>query len=200
MWALILDCRGHVACAHGAHMHVSRGKSFSGVPVNRLLFTAKRKTCSNWFNCKNHIIPFHLITCPLHRVQAPLLFSPQLSSPQHVMSFRLEYSKNRKKTPRLLGVTCFVLHPKIAPFQKERPTASTQIYADANYYYWFVFWGQRRGWITAGSTSQSNCSLETFETEGSWTNKDGIIVKGLPLLDVHCWLACDLLQCIKNAS
>lgn len=97
MWALILDCRGHVACAHGAHMHVSRGKSFSGVPVNRLLFTAKRKTCPNWFNCKNRIIPFHLITCPLHRVQAPLLFSPQLSSPQHVMSFRLEYSKNRKK-------------------------------------------------------------------------------------------------------
>lgn len=28
-------------CAHGARMHVSRGKSLSGVPVNRLLFTAE---------------------------------------------------------------------------------------------------------------------------------------------------------------
>lgn len=66
-------------CAHGAHMHVSRGKSLSGVPVNRLLFSAERKTCPNWFSSKNRIIPFHLITCPLHRVQASLHFSPQLS-------------------------------------------------------------------------------------------------------------------------
>lgn len=165
MWALILDCRGHVACAHGAHMHVSRGKSFSGVPVNRLLFTAERKTCPNWFSCKNPIIPFHLITCPLHRVQAPLLFSPQLSSPQHVMSFRLEYSKNRKKPHICWEQRVSHSFPKEMSNRFDTNICSLLVLIcvlrtteDCR--------SQRRGLITAWSISQSNCSLETFETEG----------------------------------
>lgn len=71
--------KGRVMRVHGAHVHVSGGKSLSGVPVNRLLFIAEWKTCPNWFSSKNHIIPFRLITCPLRWVQASLHFSPQRS-------------------------------------------------------------------------------------------------------------------------
>lgn len=159
-------------CTHACEQR----KIFLRCSCKQAPFHCWAKKCPNWFSCKNRIIPFHLIKCPLHRVQAPLHFSPQLSLPQHVMSFGLEYSKKqKKKNPRLLGATCSALvnSSKNSSFPKETSNrVNTNICRCSLLLLICVLrttrdWrSQRRGWITAWSTGQSNCSLEIFETEG----------------------------------